>query len=96
MPDEDRQITLVTGPTEVVVCEGVVITRIQPTPKSFRVNTGYVGALQARSDAWRTSQLKITVRVRHQHVRRLDTYIRRSCVKVVCCSDRTWMKCGAV
>jgi RNA binding exosome subunit len=36
----------VSGPTEVEVGEGVVITRIQPTPKSFRVNTGDVAALQ--------------------------------------------------
>jgi hypothetical protein len=34
-PDEDRRITQVAGPTEVAVCEGVVITRIQTTPKSF-------------------------------------------------------------
>jgi hypothetical protein len=79
-PDEDRRITQVAGPTEVAVCEGVVITRIQPTPKSFRVNTGDVGALQARSNAWRAAQLKITVRV-HQHVRRRDAYIRRACVR---------------
>jgi hypothetical protein len=57
-PDGDSRITQVAGPTELAVCEGVVITRIQPTPKSFRVNTGVVGALQARSNAWRTAQLK--------------------------------------
>jgi hypothetical protein len=79
-PDEDRRITQVAGPTEVVICEGVVITRIQPTPKYFRVNTGDVGALQTRSNARRTAQLKITVRV-HQHVRRRDAYIRRAGVK---------------
>ena len=77
-PDEGRRITQVAGPTEVAVCEGVVITRIQPTPKSFRVNTGDVGALQARSNAWRTAYLRIKGRV-HQHVRRLDAYIRRAC-----------------
>jgi hypothetical protein len=45
-PDEGRRSKQVAGPTEVAVCEGVVITRIQPTPKSFRVNTGDVAALQ--------------------------------------------------
>jgi hypothetical protein len=60
-PDFGRRITQVAGPTEVAVCEGVGITRIQPTPKSFRVNTGDVVALQARSNAWRTAQLKIEV-----------------------------------
>jgi hypothetical protein len=65
-PDEPGgSMTQVAGPTEVTVCEGVVITRIQPTPKSFRVNTGDVVALQARSNAWRTAQFKIVVRV-HQ------------------------------
>jgi hypothetical protein len=44
-PDEGRRITQVAGPTEVSVCEGVGITRIQPTPKSFRVNTGDVVAM---------------------------------------------------
>jgi len=38
-PDEGRRSTQVAGSTKVVVCEGVVITSIQPTPKSFRVNT---------------------------------------------------------
>jgi hypothetical protein len=48
-PDEPSgSVTQVVGPTEVAVCEGAGITRIQPTPKSFRVNTGDVGALQAR------------------------------------------------
>jgi hypothetical protein len=79
-PDEDRRITQVAGPTELTVCEGVVITRIHPIPKSFRVNTGDVGALQARSNAWRTAHLKITVRV-HQDVRSRDAYIRRSGVR---------------
>jgi hypothetical protein len=50
------------------------------TPKSFRVNTGDVGALQARSNAWRTAQLTMTVRV-HQHVWRRDAYIRRAGVR---------------
>ncbi len=40
----------VAGPTEVAVCKDVVITRIQPTPKSFRVNAGDVAALQASND----------------------------------------------
>jgi hypothetical protein len=79
-PDEGRRITQVAGPTEVAICEGVGITRIQPTPKSFRVNTGDVVALQARSNTWRTAQIKIKVRV-HQHVRRRDAYIRRACVR---------------
>jgi hypothetical protein len=78
--DEGRRITQVAGPNEVAVCEGVGITRVHPTPKSFRVNTGDVVALQVRSNAWRTTQLKITVRV-HQHVWRRDTYIRRACVR---------------
>jgi hypothetical protein len=30
----------VAGATEAAVCESVVITRILPTPKSFRVDTG--------------------------------------------------------
>jgi hypothetical protein len=79
-PDKGRRITQVAGPTQVAVCEGVVISRIQPTPKSFRVNTGDGGALRAGSNPWRTAQLKITVRV-HQHVRRRDAYIRRACVR---------------
>jgi hypothetical protein len=54
-PDEPGgSVTQVAGPTEVTVCESVVITRIQPTPKSFRVKTGDVVALQVRSKAWRT------------------------------------------
>ena len=83
-------ITQVAGPTEVAVCEVVVIPRIQPTPKSFRVNTGDVAALQARSNAWRTAQLKIAVRV-HQHVRRRDVHIRRACEReiVECETDRS-------
>ena len=68
-PDEGRRITQVAGPTEVAVCEGVGITRIQPTPQSFRVDRGDVVALQARSNAWRTAQLKTAVRV-HQQVLR--------------------------
>jgi hypothetical protein len=78
-PDEGRRITQVAGPTKVTVCKGVGITRIQPTPKSFRVDTGDVSALQARPNAWRIAQLKIAVRV-YQHVRRRVAHIRRSCV----------------
>ena len=75
-PDEGRRSTQVAGSTKVVVCEGVVITSIQPTPKSFRVNTDDDAALQARSNTWRTAQLKIAVRL-HQQVRRRDAHIRR-------------------
>jgi hypothetical protein len=46
--DTGRWITQVTGPTEVAVCEVVVITRIQSTPKSFRVDTVDVVALQSK------------------------------------------------
>ena len=81
-PDEGRRITHVAGPTEVAVCEGIGITLIQSTPKSFRMNTGDVVALQARSNTWRPARLKITVRV-YQHVRRLDGYIRRACEQCV-------------
>jgi hypothetical protein len=57
-PDEPGgSVTQVAGPTEMTVCEGLVITRIQPTPKSFRVNTVDVVAFQARSNHWRTAQL---------------------------------------
>jgi anthranilate phosphoribosyltransferase len=63
--DQGRRSMQVAGPTEVAVYEGGGITCIQPTPKSFRVNTGDVSALQARSNAWRTAQLKIAVRVHH-------------------------------
>jgi anthranilate phosphoribosyltransferase len=55
----------VAGPTEVAVCEGGGITCIQPTPNSFRVDTGDVSALQERSNVRRTAQLKKAVRV-HQ------------------------------
>jgi hypothetical protein len=59
-PDEDSRITQVAGPTELTVCEGVVITRIHPTPKSFRVNTGDVGALQTRSQGQTLGELRIS------------------------------------
>ena len=73
--DEGRQSTQVGGPTKVYVCKRVWITRIQPTLKSFRVKTGNISALQARSNVLRTEQLKIAVRV-HQHVWRH----KRTCV----------------
>ena len=82
-----RRSTQVAGPTELAVGEGVVITRIQPTPKSFRVDTGDVVSLQGRSNAWRTAELKITVIVQQQHVRRRDVH---AC-KVVAYDE----KCGA-
>jgi hypothetical protein len=81
-----RRSTQVAGPTELAVGKGVVITRIQPTPKSFRVDTGDVVSLQGRSNAWRTAELKITVIVQ-QHVRRRDVH---AC-KVVAYDE----KCGA-
>jgi hypothetical protein len=83
----------VAGPTEVAVCEGVVITRIHPTPKSFRVNTGDVAALQASSNAWRTVKVKIAVRV-HQHVRRRIAHIQRTCVREIVECDATRSHCA--
>jgi hypothetical protein len=48
-PDNVRRNTptQVAGPTEAAVCGSVVITRIQPTSKSFRVDRGNVVVLQA-------------------------------------------------
>ena len=54
-PGDVRQNTQVAGPTEDVVCESVVITRIQPTPKSFRVDRGDFVVPQGMSNAWRTA-----------------------------------------
>jgi hypothetical protein len=42
----------VAGATEETVCERVGITRIQPTPKSFRVDTSEVVTVQA-VDRWK-------------------------------------------
>jgi hypothetical protein len=67
--------------------------RIQSTPKSFRVNTGDVVDLQARSNTWRVAQIKITVRV-HQHVRRRDAHIRRACVRGKMCCKATKSRCA--
>jgi hypothetical protein len=86
-PDHVRRNKQVAGPTEATDCESVVITRIQFTPKSFRVDRGDFVVLQAMSHAWRTAQLKTTVRV-HQRVRRrkADAYARgaRMMKKVWC------------
>ncbi len=50
-PDDVRRIKEVAGPTEVTVCKSVVITRIQPTPKSFRKYRGDFVFLQSMSNA---------------------------------------------
>ena len=56
-PDEGRRSTQVAGPTKLVVCEGVVITHIQPTPNFFS------SEYKRCCDPPGTAQLKTAVRV---------------------------------
>jgi hypothetical protein len=86
----------VAGSTEKTVCESVGITRIQPTPKSFQVDTINVVTLQG-VDLWKNCAAQDSSESSPASsgcVRQMG--VRRARMQNVVCCNHTWVKYVAI